>query len=94
MGAMGKGRDNVAKREYRQSLVSEKDFSIRKLSAMLSSDKDTLSQDVRKDSNSVPVSYLSTGLCGPLQIHISLSHDTEQGVPEQMVMWSIAMQNN
>lgn len=69
----------------------EKYFSIRKLSAMLSADKDTLSQDVGKDSNSVPVSYLSTGLCGPLQIHISLFHYTEQGAPEQMVVWSIAM---
>lgn len=69
----------------------EKYFSIRKLSAVLSADKDTLSQDVGKNSNSVPVSYLSTGLCGK---YTSLSHYTERGVPEQMIMRSIAMQNN
>lgn len=72
----------------------QKYFSMRKLSPVLSADKDTLSQGVGKDSNSVPVPYLSTGLCGLLQIRISLSHYTEQALPEQMVIWSIAMQNN
>ena len=74
--------------------TGKRDFYLRKLSVMLSFGKDTSSQDVGKDSNSMPVYYLSTGLCGPSQLQIFLPHCIEQGAPEQMIMWSIAMPNN
>lgn len=67
---------------------------MRNLSVMLPFDKDTWSQDMGKDSDSVPMYYISIGLCGPLQLQIFLPHYIEQGAPEQMIMWSIAMQNN
>lgn len=92
-GAMGKGRDNATEEECQQCLVCKNIFPWESW-VQCCQLTDTLSQGVGKDSNSVPVPYLSTGLCGLLQIHISLSHYTEQVVPEQMVIWSIAMQNN
>lgn len=76
------------------SSTGKRDFCIRKLSLMLSFDKDTSSQDVGKDSNSVPVHYFPTGLCGPLQLQIFLPCYIEQVAPEQIITWSIAMEKN
>lgn len=62
--------------------TGKRNFCIRKLKVMLSFDKVTLIQDVGKDSNSVPVYYLSTGLCVPWQLQIFLPHFIEQGALE------------
>ena len=67
----------------------KRDFYIRLWSVMFSFDKDTLSQNTVKDSNSLPMYYLSTGLCGPLQLQIILAYCIEQGSPEEMILWSI-----
>lgn len=52
--------------------TGKRNFCIRRLKVMLSFDKVILIQDVGKDSNSMLVYYLSTGLCGPWQLQISL----------------------